>query len=332
MMNKHKLRLPAPWEPQDAILLVWPDNTISWQVDIEELEELYEALIALLVDYVDIILVVPEGQIDPVKARLVLMDVPVEFVYFYEAVRNTVDSRDSINVKDFGPFIVESESGFTVLSGIDRNFTENLLLQHAFPCAHSEKTDIYLSWSDIESNGKDLILLDLNHVLQKNPSNTEAGIKNFFLQNTNSVQFVNVETRSTIPGTVRLGVLNQILCIRCDDAMSVYYHSSEKRYETLCTINNNLEEPLELVSLPWSVFVTDEGVEYVADYSQFVVVNETVLVPIFDLPSDEEAMEIISRSFPGFDIFGFPSRSLAVMKTGLSGITQPIPEGVLEPL
>ena len=339
-MNKqnHEWRLPAPWEPQDAILLVWPDNTISWQVDIEELEELYEALIALLVDYVDIILVVPQGQIDSVKARFVLMDVPVEYLYLYEAVRDSVSSQYSINaqyalnVKNFGPFILESESGFLVLHGTDSRFTANLLSQNAFPCALAEKTDVCLSWADIESNGNELILLDLNHLLQKNPSHTETTIKNLFLDNTTAVQLVNVASKSATPGSVRLGILNQILCLQCDDSASAYYESSKNRFEHLHSIINQLENPLELISLPWGVFTTDEGLEWVADYSQFVVVNETVLVPIFDLPTDEDAMEIISRAFPGFDIFGFPSRSLAVMKTGLSGITQPIPEGVLEPL
>jgi agmatine deiminase len=340
MMNNYELRLPSSWAPQDAILLVWPDKTISWQVDIEALDELYEALVAVLVDYVDIILVVPEGQVDSVKAKLVSMGVPVEYVYFYETLegqaadnlQNSTGLQQSINVKDFGPFILESESGFTVLHGTDRCFTENLLSQNAFPCAHTEKVDIYFSWSDIESNDEELILLDLNQLLQKNPSHTEAGIKNFLLQNTNAVQFLNVEKNSTTPGTVRFGVLNQILCVRCDDAMSAYYQSSEMRYEALGAANRKLDEPLELISLPWGVFVTDEGLECVADYSQFVVVNETVLVPIFDLPTDDEALEIISWAFPGFDIFGFPSRSLAQINTGLFRITQPVPEGVLEPL
>jgi agmatine deiminase len=120
--------------------------------------------------------------------------------------------------------------------------------------------------------------------------------------------------------------------LQSDDSTSSYYDSSKKRFESLHRINQQLENPMQLVSLPWSIFVTDEGTEWIADYSQFIVVNETVLVPIFDLPTDDEAMEIISQSFPGFDIFGFPSRSLAQINTGLFRITQPVPEGVLEPL
>lgn len=325
--EKKSFRFPAPWEPQDAVLLVWPDVNTSGQIHVEDVEELYEALIALLVDYVDIILVVPGGKTDPVKERLILMDVPIEYVYFYEGFQH------SINIRDFGPFIVESASGFVVLNGLDDGFTADLFSRNAFPCSKLEKNNLYLSWSDIESNGNELILVDMKQLLQKNPSSTESSIKNFLLGNTSAVELLSFdEDISTAPGFVRLGLLNQLLFLHCDDSASSYYDSSKKRLESMHRMNQQLESPMELVSLPWSIFVTDEGTEWIADYSQFIVVNETVLVPIFDLPTDDEAMEIISQSFPGFDIFGFPSRSLAQINTGLFRIIQPVPEGVLEPL
>lgn len=326
LMNNatYQFRFPASWEPQDAILLVWP-NTLD-ETDFDDLEELYEALVSLLVDYVDIILVVAPGQLDGVKASLLEMDVPVEYVYFFEIPEN------SINVRDFGPFIVESPSGFILLNTSNQVFVDNLLSNNAFPCAQAEKSLVNLSWSDIESNGHQLISANINGLLQKNPALTEDGIKNFLLTGTGSALLEFDKTFQEAPGLVRFGLLNQILFLQCDDSSSDCYEISNNRYEKLRELNQTLETPMQLVSLPWGLFVTDDGKEEVADYSQFVVVNETLLVPIFDLPTDEYAMEIISQSFPGFDIFGFPSRSLAQRQTSLLRITQPIPEGVLEPL
>lgn len=321
----YNFRFPAPWEPQDAILLVWP-HTQNTESDVEELEELYEALVALLVDYVDIILVVAPGQLDDVKARLLEMDVPLDYVYCYEI------SENSINVRDYGPFIVESPSGFILLNTSNQAFVDNLLSNNAFPCAQAEKVLVNLSWSDIESNGHQLISGNINGLMQKNPVLTEDEIKNFLLTNTESALFEFDQSILRAPGLVRFGLLNQILFLQCDDTASDAYEVSRKRYERLYEMNQTLDAPMQLVALPWAIFLTDEGVEEVADYSQFVVVNETLLVPIFDLPTDEDAMEIISQSFPGFDIFGFPSRSLAQRQTSLLRITQPIPEGVLEPL
>jgi agmatine deiminase len=321
----YHFRLPASWEPQDAILLVWP-SPLKDDPDAEDLEELYEALVTLLIDYVDVILVVPGGQLDDVKARLLAMGVPLEYVYFYEI------QEESIHVRDFGPFIVESPSGFVLLKPSDQEFINSLLSSNAFPCAQAEKTQVNLSWCEIESNGHQLILANIKGLLQKNAGLTDDSIKNFLLTNTGSTVIDLDESILEAPGLVRLGLLNQMLLLQCDDTASVYFELSKKRNERLYEINQQLENPMQLVALPWAVFVTDDGVEAVADYSQFVVVNETLLVPIFDLPTDEDAMEIISQSFPGFDIFGFPSRWLAQRQTSLLRITQPIPEGVLEPL
>ncbi len=96
---------------------------------------------------------------------------------------------------------------------------------------------------------------------------------------------------------------------------------------------DKLKQPMNLIPLPWGgVIEDDNGVECLVDYSQFIVVNEAVLVPLFDVPSDEDAMEILSQVFPGFEILGFPSMVLTGIKSSLLKITLSVAEGVLEPL
>ncbi len=38
-------RLPAEWEPQDAILLTWPHRHSDWASMLEEVTALYEGLV-----------------------------------------------------------------------------------------------------------------------------------------------------------------------------------------------------------------------------------------------------------------------------------------------
>jgi agmatine deiminase len=322
-------RLPAAWEPQDAMLLVWPDKqaiAVS-----EDIVELYEALVAVLVDYADVILVAPINQFDEIKERLALMEVPIEYVYFYD-VGETDTKPFSINVRDYGPFIVEAENEF-ILATNQNSFVDSLHKQQAFPCTVFENQAVSLSWSNIESDGGENLLVNVKKLCDQNPGLLAIDLEEFFLNKIANNNVIRIESQFAEMGILRLCPGNKLIYLDCDEKTSSHYEAVQNFKNNLIQQMDSSENKLELVPLPWGgILINDDGIEYLANYSQFVVINEAVLVPLFDLPSDEEAMEIISQVFPGFDILGFPSSSLAVLKTSLLRVTQPIPEGVLEPL
>jgi agmatine deiminase len=66
-------RLPAEWEPQDAVMLTWPHKNSPWDWILDDVVELYEALATVICDYADVIIAVPETQVDEVRARLEAM-------------------------------------------------------------------------------------------------------------------------------------------------------------------------------------------------------------------------------------------------------------------
>lgn len=317
-------RLAACWEPQDAMLLVWPSQdeiAIS-----EDIVELYEALVTVLVDYADVILIAAANEFDAIKERLVLMEVPIEYVYFYDV------ASTSINVREYGPFVVESENQFTLWAK-KKSFSEILYTQKALPCAVLENQAVQLSLNDIESDGGENLLVNLQQLRERNPDLSVASIKEFVQDKIYNNNIIWVDHQLTDTNIVRLCPDNKLVYLDCDEINSSYYEPIQNLKHNLIQRIETIEKNIELISLPWAGIITnDDGVEYLANYSQFVVINEAVLVPLFDLPSDEDAMEVISQIFPGFDILGFPSSSLAILKTSLLKVTQSIPEGVLEPL
>jgi agmatine deiminase len=322
-------RLPAAWEPQDAMLLVWPgEQAIAVS---EDIVELYEALVAVLIDYADVILVAPINQFDEIKERLVLMEVPIEYVYFYDA--SATDTKlSSINVRDYGPFIIESENEF-ILAANQNSFVDSLYKQQAFPCVVLDDQAVSLSWSGIESDGGENLLVNVKKLYEKNSEFSADHIDEFFQNNIANNNIIRIESQFAELDIIRLCPGNKLIYLDCDEKNSLYYEPVQNLKNSLIEQMSLSEKKLELIPLPWGgVLTNDDGIEYSANYSQFVVINEAVLVPLFDLPSDEDAMEIISQVFPGFDILGFPSSSLAVLNTSLLRVTQSIPEGVLEPL
>ena len=89
-------------------------------------------------------------------------------------------------------------------------------------------------------------------------------------------------------------------------------------------------EPYQLVPLPWPGAVhSDDGRRLPATYANFLIINGAVLVPQYDCPSDEQALEQVMQAFPGYHIFGIPCSVLIEQGGSLHCITMQLPEGVL---
>jgi agmatine deiminase len=323
LMKPNTYRLPASWEPRDAVVLNWPNPQMLEKT--EDLQELYEALVTVLIDYVDVIIATDSHEFADLRERLILMEVPVEYVYFYQV------PSSSISIGNEGSILVEANSDFVILNR-QHPIIESLYTQQAFPFAKLQQSDIQLSSADMESDGLQNLVVNLAALALKNANYSKAEIQHYIREKFSHEQIVWVDAcgdhtfARVVPG-------NQCLYLACDDSQSEYYELLQKEKDNLSLQMDKLKQPMNLIPLPWGgVIEDDNGVECLVDYSQFIVVNEAVLVPLFDVPSDEDAMEILSQVFPGFEILGFPSMVLAGIKSSLLKITLSVVEGVLEPL
>src|SRR5690606_20872627 len=157
-------RLPAEWEPQDAVILTWPHKDTAWNWILEDVTELYEALTTVIVDYADVIIALPSNMIEEVYARLDMMGAPMDYIYLYPC-----DSDDTWT-RDHGPITVESAQCFQlldfqfngwgnkVLQQIDNQISQQLFAQKVFPYASIEVQDWVLEGGSIESDGQGTLL------------------------------------------------------------------------------------------------------------------------------------------------------------------------------
>ena len=67
---------------------------------------------------------------------------------------------------------------------------------------------------------------------------------------------------------------------------------------------------LEVVPLPMPETVEGRAGRLPASYANFYIANRSVLVPVFGVPSDERALEIMAGLFPGRRIVPVPCRDL----------------------
>lgn len=341
-------RLPAEWEPQDAVMLTWPHKNSPWDWILDDVVELYEALATVICDFADVVIAVPENQIDEVRSRLEAMGAPLEYIHLYPCASNDSWARDH------GPLTVETGDGFKLLDfqfngwgnkfphDLDNQISRRLFEQGAFPYATIEAQDWVLEGGSIESDGQGTLLTTSSCLLNKNrnPDLTKADIElrlsaAFGAQKINWLDhgyLAGDDTDGHIDTLARLCPNNTIVYTACDDEQDEHYAELKKMEAQLQSFTNAQGEPYRLLPLPWAGEVLgDESDERLpSTYANFLIINEAVLVPIYNLPMDEDALEVISQAFPGYEIFGIPCLSLIEQGGSLHCITMQIPEGVRE--
>lgn len=343
-------RLPAEWEPQDAVILTWPHKDTAWNWILEDVVELYEALATVIVDYADVIIALPSELIEDVCNRLEAMGAPMDYIYLYPC------ESDDTWARDHGPLTVETTEGFKLLDfqfngwgnkfphDKDNRISQQLFAQGAFPHATLEQQDWVLEGGSIESDGQGTLLTTSSCLLNanRNPQLSKTEIEErlkaaFGARKVNWLDhgyLAGDDTDSHIDTLARLCPNNTIVYTACDDEQDEHYEALKNMEAQLKTLTNADGESYRLLPLPWPgpVLSRDSDQRLPATYANFLIVNEAVLVPIYELPMDEDALEVISQAFPGYEILGIPCNALIEQGGSLHCITMQIPEGVLEPL
>ena len=339
-------RLPAEWEPLDAILLTWPHAKTDWNWILDEVEELYEALVTVICDFADVVIAVPESRLDAVRERLTLMGAEMEHIYLYPCESNDTWARDH------GPITVITNEGIKLLdfkfngwggkfpAELDNNITASLVAQGAFMNAAHEQQDWVLEGGSIETDGNGTLLTTASCLLNsnRNPhlSKDEIETRLKALLGVEKVIWLHHgylagdDTDSHIDTLARFCPNNTIVYTACDDEQDEHFDALKKMELELQSITNAEGVAYRLMPLPWpGAVLNDDGQKLPASYANFLIVNEAVLVPLYDLPSDEDALEVIYQAFPGYEIFGIPCATLIEQGGSLHCISMQIPEGAL---
>jgi len=67
---------------------------------------------------------------------------------------------------------------------------------------------------------------------------------------------------------------------------------------------------LQVRTLPMPRAIVRDGQRLPASYANFYIANRAVLLPVFEDPADQEAVEVLARSFPSREIVPIDCREL----------------------
>ena len=83
--------------------------------------------------------------------------------------------------------------------------------------------------------------------------------------------------------------------------------------------------PLQVMTIPMPQPIVRKGQRLPASYANFYVGNKIVLLPTFDDPADEKALEVMVRSFPTRRIYPIDCRDLVWGLGAFHCLTQQVP-------
>ncbi|SKA97116.1 agmatine deiminase [Prosthecobacter debontii] len=328
-------RLPAEFEPQEAIWLSWPSNKESCPKTFHKLQDKFGEIASTISRYERVRINAP--MLSHMNIRLSIADNEGDLsqVDLYEHVTNDVWCRDH------GPiFIKHNESGQVAIT--DWNFNawggkfpydlDNTIPEKAASVLKMDRytSDFTVEGGAIETNGKGLLMTTEAVLLNPNRNGGKARTKaemekelKAMLGVTNIVWF-----KEGIEGDDTDGHIDDIVRFVREDAVICMVESKETdpNFKVLKQIREQLDDvrtadgsKLEIIEIemPNAIEAKDWRLSRLpASYANFMILNNAVMVPIFgQKKKDAIAEDKIAECFPGREIISVTCKDL-VMEGG----------------
>jgi agmatine/peptidylarginine deiminase len=345
-MNRSAFRLPAEWEPQDAILVAWPHAGTDWAPRLPEVEATYVALIAAIARFEPVVICVADPDLrQRAGHKLSAAGVQPSRTHFVELAYDDTWLRDSGPItlvgEDRGRFLLE-DFRFTGWGGKFAAERDDALvagLQRAglFGAADHQRIDFALEGGAIEADGHGTLLTTWRCLHQRHPDMDRSAIEARLRQTLYATRVLWLEhgylegddTDAHIDTLARFAPDGSIVYQACDVAADAHHAELVRMHDELALLRNGLGAAYPLRPLPWAQPVRSGDRRLAASYANYLVVNGGVLVPAYDDPVDAAAAAIIADAHPGRIVMQVPCQPLIWQNGSLHCVTMQLPRGVL---
>ncbi|SHI77745.1 agmatine deiminase [Malonomonas rubra DSM 5091] len=336
-------RLPAEWEPQDAVLLAWPHAGTDWQPMLAEIAAVYLEITKAILRFESVVIATPEP--DSVKQQLQAKGILNDRVFIYPISTNDTWTRD------YGPITVLRDDkpalldfgfngwGLKFAADQDNQVTTKLCQAGCFGKTPKEIPGIILEGGSIESDGQGTILTTSECLLNsnRNPHLNKEQIEKK-LQKTLGARRIlwldhgylaGDDTDSHIDTLARLCPNNTMVYVTCNDPNDEHYQSLQRMEQQLREFRTAEGNAFRLIPLPWPKACFDDGDRLPATYANYLVINEAVLLPTYNDPADATAIQALAEAYPDREVIAIDCRPVICQHGSLHCISMQIPKGAL---
>ncbi len=317
-------RLPAEWEPQEAIQLTWPHNGTDWKPVIQEVTECYINIAREISKREKLWIVSPEPQKVERLLRNHLDQPNLSRITYYRIPTNDTWARDHAFITLLPTDTTTPQPRhlldfrFNAWGGkfeatLDNDINRQLHALHPTLSndTYEDHLDFELEGGSIESDGQGTILTtaqcNLNPNRRHTPTDVETELKHrLHAQRILWLHHGGLEQDDT---DAHIDTLARL----CPNDTIIYSEGFPSMHTELQAMRTPQGRPYHLVSVP----------KY---YANFLIINRAVLVPTYAVPTDDQrALQAISTVFPDREIIGIDCRILLTQKGSLHCCTMQYP-------
>ncbi len=338
-------RLPAEFEPQDAVLVAWPHAGTDWVRNLADVEASYVSLCEAITAHQRVVIVAANEQIEAHASGL-LAGAGVAL----SGVRFVLAEYDDTWLRDSGPVTVTDGTRFRLLDfrftgwggkfggGRDDALTSSLHRSGLFGEHALDPRDFALEGGAIESDGTGTLLTTRICLAQRHPGRTGMELAQALLDEVPCERVILLDhgelegddTDGHIDTLARFIAVDAIAYQGCDDPEDPHFEPLARMAAELGDLRTREGLPYRLVRLPWAAPVRGaDGRRLAASYANFLIINGAVLMPAYGDPADELAQAVMAAAMPDRRIRRVPCRPLIEQNGSLHCLTMQLPQGVL---
>jgi agmatine deiminase len=341
-------RLPAEWEPQDAVLIAWPHEDTDWGPVLARVEPAFAAMVR---------------EVSRRQHAVVLCRAPHDLYHRLAAWGANMDRVRLVAVptndtwaRDFGPITLVSSSGarakcldfrFNGWGGkfdatLDDAANARLWTRWGLGSAELSRSKLILEGGSVESNGCGVVLTTAACLLApgRNEGATEESLTRELASQLCASQIVWLrnghlegdDTDGHIDTLARFVAPDAIAYVRCDDPTDSHFESFAAMEQELRGLRSVSGAPYRLFPLPWpKARYGEAGKRLPMSYANFLIINSAVLVPIYGDARDAEAVAAVAALFPDREAVAIDCSEIIEQSGAVHCLTMQIPAGVLFP-
>ncbi|MGE0705475.1 MAG: agmatine/peptidylarginine deiminase [Vicinamibacterales bacterium] len=337
-------RMPAEWEPQQAVWLSWPHNPETWAAHgIADVRRVYVETIRALGPQQHINLLVNDDESER-AARDTMIDGGVDFtpVTFLQ-----IPTRDTW-IRDYGPtFVVNRSSRAVAMVKWEFNAWggkyEDLEADTRVPFAMNRglgmqifEAGIVLEGGSIEVNGRGTVLTTTQCLLNpnRNPHLSREQVEQYLRDYLDVSQVIWLgdgiagdDTDGHVDDIARFVDPTTVVCVVEEDPDDENYEPLRENHERLERAVDQDGRPLRVLTLPTPGPISDATGRLPASYANFYIGNAAVVVPIFGVQADDQALGVLRECFPGRHVVGVDSRHMVAGLGAIHCCSQQQPKG-----
>lgn len=328
--------LPAEWEKQEFIQLVFPHENTDWIDYLDEAINTFVNIAKSIAKYQKCLIIANNltyvKSLFSNKNNLIFVKINSDDTWSRDFGGITVDDNGKKVILDFK----YNAWGKKFAYKLDNQITMQMKLKGLLKGYYHKSISFVLEGGAIESNGDGIILTTKQCLMEKNrnPTLSQNSIEKRLLEYfgaskilwLNSGYLEGDDTDSHIDTLARFVAKDTIVYQSCDDIEDVHYKALKEMENELSLFKQLDGTSFKLIALPWIEAKYDCDDRLPATYANFLIINGAVLVPTYDDKNDEKALNIFRQIFPNRDILGIDCQTLIRQHGSLHCVTMQYPK------